>query len=55
MDSTELKADFKWWVDETANLVRAPGKLDYSTAALFLSFITGSLLIVKPLPIKHKK
>ena len=29
MGSTELKADFKWWVDEKENLVRAPGKLGY--------------------------
>ena len=55
MDSKELKADFKWWVDEKANLVRAPGKLDYSNVALALSFITGSLLILKLLPKKHKK
>jgi len=55
MDSKELKADFKWWVDEKANLVRAPGKLDYSNVALALSFITGSLLILKLLPKKNKK
>ena len=55
MGSTELKADFKWWVDEKENLVRAPGKLDYSKVALSLSLITGSLLILKLLPKKHKK
>ncbi|OCA80768.1 hypothetical protein [Bacillus sp. FJAT-27986] len=55
MDSTELKADFKWWVDEKANLVRAPGKLDYSNVALSLGLITGSLLILKLSFRKNKK
>ena len=47
MASTELDADFKWWVDEKENLVRAPGKLDYSNVALTLGLLTGSLLILK--------
>ncbi|PQD96195.1 hypothetical protein CYL18_06245 [Pradoshia eiseniae] len=55
MGSTELKADFKWWVDEKANLVRAPGKLDYSNVALSLGLITGSLLILKLSFRKNKK
>ena len=55
MGSAELKADFKWMIDDKSNLVREPGKLDYANAALMLSLLTGSLLVLKLLPKKHNK
>lgn len=52
--NTELKADFKWWVEDTENLI-PPQTGDSTNIILWLSIAVGSLLLIILLFRKLKK